>query len=105
MHRLARAVGENQVLQHDRAPFCGNNAIDIEAKGLGVVCYSELTFGLMRFKIFMSAALATWSRRRRRDAEGKFADVETMTNNTLTKAIDQFEQMVIAVEQTFAEGR
>ena len=46
-------------------------------------------------------------RKKNRDTEGQFVDVETVTNNTLTKPIDQFEQMVIALEQwrqTLAEG-
>ena len=45
-------------------------------------------------------SLRCWSpKKKKRDAEGKFVDVETMTTNTLTKGIDQFEQTVFAVEQ------
>ena len=35
----------------------------------------------------MPAALATLAKKKKRDAKGKFVDVETITQNTLTIAI------------------
>ena len=55
----------------------------------------------------MPAALVSGNRRRRGTQKEHFVDAETMPNNTLTKTIGQFEQMVNAVEQwrqTLAEG-
>ena len=85
--------------------FC-DYAIDIKAKGFGEVSHSELTslpdlveFLHVRYPCYLEP-------KKKRDVEGKFVDVETMTN-MLTEAIDQFEQMLIAVEQwrqTLAEG-
>ena len=77
-------------------PFCDNHGADIKAESFGHIGYSELTFVPDLF-IFMSAALSTWSRSRR-ETERKFVENETTTTNTPTKAIDQFAQMVIALE-------
>ena len=45
-------------------PFCDKDASDIEAKGFGGVIQNSL-FCPKWLKIFMFAAVATWSRRRR----------------------------------------
>ena len=73
-------------------------ATDIKAKGFGEVSFSELTF-LQALVDYIHIRSPCYLEQKNIDAEGKSVDVETTTNNTLTKAIDQFVQMVIAVEQ------
>ena len=88
--------------------FCDDCAIDIMAKGFGEVSCSEPScLPDLADYLHVRCVYFLEPKKKKRDAEGKFVDVETTKNNTLTKAIDQFEQMVIAVEQcwqTLARG-
>ena len=83
--------------------FCDNYAIDVNAKDFGEVNHSKHVF----CQYLHVRCPCYLEQKKMGDAEGKFVDFETMANNTLTKAIDQFEHMVIAVEpwrQTLAGG-
>ena len=96
----ARAGGENHLLQHDAA-FLRS----LRHRYHGEVVRISQVVGIYfsaRFCCISSCPLPLqlWrKKKKKRDAEGKFVDVETMTKNTLTMAIDKFEQTVIAVKQ------
>ena len=99
--RLARA---------GRFAFCntlvlfGNNySIETEANGFGDVSYSELTL-LPELVDYLHVRCLCYLEPMKKK-EGQFVDVETPTSNTLTKAIGQFEQMVVAVEQRRSDPR
>ena len=87
---------ERITLRNTMVLFCDNYAIDIKAKGFGEVSSSKITFLTDVVEYLHVGSPRYLEPKRKRDAEGKFVDVETMTKNTPTKAIDQFDQMVVA---------
>ena len=67
--------------------FCDNYAIDIKAEGFGDVRCSGLTFlpDLVEYLHARCPCQLEPKKKKKRDAEGKFVDVEITTNHTVTK--------------------
>ena len=77
--------------------LCDNCDIDTKAKAFEEVSYLELTRLPDLLEYLRVRCPCYLEPKKKRDAEGRFVDVETRTNNTLTTRMEQWRQ-------TLAEG-